>query len=469
MNKVLLIEKKNISFHWKWIRKTPFCPLCENYLEEGKKLSWDSESVKGKDRVKSAAEINDWIKSYDPELIDRDVGLGLRLFRDAESSILPMYAIESRINQRQFFYYGRTVELLDAKNSAILEMLERYSSMVPQFKPYIYGSYEDLHEEDYQIIPPEKYILRHEFNPKKKLYWSECQRYGSEESFLIPEQMMYFDNQLLRKEERFIYETSNGTAMGGNIEEALVYAVLEAIERDCFLVHWYIKKLPRLIDPASIKDKNIKQLIHSLENLGYEIHLFDITLETKIPTVWVFASNQREDANLYLYNAAGSHYDPEKAIFAALVEVETSVIVYEEKLEEEKKDLLHLIQNPGEVMQMEDHVNYYSFQENAGAFSYLLDQIEKLEVIRTEEMKPAFSFSFENILKAVSEHHSEIYYTNMSNQLIAEMDLSVVKVFVPSLQPMTFVKQNERINRKRLQDLAGQDSIRIGKEPHPFP
>ncbi|MBP3038190.1 YcaO-like family protein [Bacillaceae bacterium Marseille-Q3522] len=469
INQVLIVNKKNMQFEWKKIRKTPFCRLCSAYRAEQRESKWESYHLEGRDRVKSKEAITETIKNYYQELIDADVGVGVRMFRDAESNIIPMYAIESRIHKRIFFSYGRTAQISDAKNAAILEMLERYSSMVPQFKQPIYASYQQLKLENHSVIPPEKYMLRIPFDKQKKLYWSESTLYPSNETWLIPEQMMYFDNQLLRDEERFIYETSNGTAMGGSLEEAIVYAVLEAIERDCFLVHWYLKKLPKLIDPVSIKDKNIIQLMNTIEQIGYDIYLFDITLETNIPTVWIFMRNQKEKANLYLYNAAGSHYDPEKAIFAALVEAGTSVIVYEEKLAAEKERLSYLIKNPSKVTQMEDHVNYYAFKENAAAFQYLLSHINKLENTTVEEMRPGFSFTFKNILDTVIKYHPEIYYTDMSNTLIDEMGLSVVKVFIPSLQPMTFGKQNERINEERLKNVANKADVTIRKEPHPFP
>lgn len=466
---ILVINKKNFHFEWKKVRKTPFCSLCASYVEKRQKQSWNPTRLKGKNRLKSKEEITKIVTNFASDLIDPDVGVGLRLFRDAESSVIPMYAIESRMNNRLFFSYGRTDQLTAARNSALLEMLERYSSMVPQFKPPIYGSYKELKNSGYSIVPPDRYILHTPFDLNRRIYWSESFLYGTDEVWLLPEQIMYFDNQLLRDEERFIYETSNGTALGGSVEEALVYAVLEAIERDCFLVHWYLRKHPRLINPLSIEDKNILHLIKTFENLDYEIFLFDITMETDIPTVWILVRNTKKDANLYLYNAAGSHYDPEKAIFAALVEVGTSVIVYEEKLEGEKDALQSLINHPEAVTQMEDHVNYYSFQENASAFNYLFDAIDSLQMVSVKDMRPKFTFTFEKLLHQVVKHHPEIYYTNMSNRLIDEMDLAVVKVFIPTLQPMTFGKQNERINWNRLKMIAKSEEVTVGKEPHPFP
>ena len=82
-------------------------------------------------------------------------------------------------------------------------------------------------------------------------------------------------------------------------------------------------------------------------------------------------------------------------------------------------------------------------------------------------MRPDFTFTLENILEKVSKHHPEIYYTDMSNPLIDEMDLSVIKVFIPSLQPMTFGKQNERINEERLNRVAGKPGVTVERSHIP--
>lgn len=470
INRVMIFNKKTYEYEWKKIRKSPFCKACKDYVEPVSNYKLKMTDF-NKFRVKSKKEISSIIKQFEDEMIDWDVGVGKKMFRDAESNIIPMYAIEANINKRKFFSYGRTVDLSGSKNAAILELLERYSSMVPQFKESIYDTYSNLVKKGKQVVHPNKYILheRQSFDREKKMYWSLCTELHTGEQFLIPEQMMYFDNQLLRKEDRYIYETSNGSALGGSLEEAMVYGMLEAVERDCFLVHWYTKKLPKIIDSLSIKNPNVKQLLSVFEQQGYDTYIFDITLETEIPTVWILMRNKNSNANLYLYNAAGAHYDPESAIFAALVEAGTSVIVYEEKLEDEKETLRYLIDHPEEVTRMEDHVNYYAFKENASAFDYILDHIDELETTTLDQMTPGFAFSFKNIFEKVSQHHKEIYYADMSNQLIDEMGLAVVKVFIPTLQPMTFGKQNERLNRRRLESIVGKGKLKVGKDPHPFP
>lgn len=48
---------------------------------------------------------------------------------------------------------------------------------------------------------------------------------------LIPESLAYYS---LGREDSFVYETSNGCALGGSLEEAIFHAILEAAERDSF-------------------------------------------------------------------------------------------------------------------------------------------------------------------------------------------------------------------------------------------
>ncbi len=57
-----------------------------------------------------------------------------------------------------------------------------------------------------------------------------------ERPILIPELLAYYS---LGYEEGFVYETSNGCALGGSLEEAIFYGIMEIVERDSFLMTWY--------------------------------------------------------------------------------------------------------------------------------------------------------------------------------------------------------------------------------------
>lgn len=463
---VYIIEKRTLKIQEKKVNKSPFCDHCKQDIIKKEDFSFEDSNNY---RVLKKEELEHKLNKHINFLIDRDIGIGKLIFRDIESNIIPLYAIESNINNRRFFSYGRTKTLKGSKISGMLEMLERYSSMVPHFKEKIFSSYNELHEEKHNLIPFSKLNSKEIIDLDKRMYWSEVELVNSSKKFLIPQQVMYFDNQILNNENRFLYETSNGTSLGGSETEALVYAIFEALERDAFLVHWYLKKIPRYININSINNKESKKIITQLENYNYEVLLLDISLDVDLPIIWVLVRNKDTDAYLHIYNAAGAHYDPEDALFSALVEVGTSVQVYEKKLKDEKEKNKYLIQKPYSVKTMEDHVNYYSFKENSNAFEYIFDNYTDFENIDINQMVPKFEFSFQNVINHILEKHSEIYFCNMDNPILKKMNLFVSKVFIPSLQPMTFGKQNERINLNRLKNINKSENFSIRKDPHPFP
>ncbi|WP_128895860.1 YcaO-like family protein [Longirhabdus pacifica] len=480
VNTVYVWNKHTCHMQVKSIYKHPLCPAC---VEDDVCTHDDTEDLQHTlpfhdGRTKNVLHIMEQMEQMENVLLDADTGIGKRLFRDVESSLIPMYGIQSYMGSSPYHSYGRSSSLITSKMAAKLEMIERFASMVPYFKQDIRASYDDLLAQGKEVIDPTTFALEggtytqlhYTYDPTKAYYWTSCFHWRDEQAVLLPEQFVYYDNQLLHQEERFLYETSNGTALGGTLQEAIIYGVFEALERDHFLLHWYTQKLPRRIDVTSIKDDRIHGILCLLAAHQFEMYLFDITLEVGIPTVWVLARSQSEHHHIHLYNAAGSNYDPEKAIFSGLVEVVTSIFVYDKLYANKEEELAAWIGNPQRVVSMEDHIKYYALKENAGAFDFLFNHIQQCQWITTEEMKPSFEFDYEQIKQRVYEYHPDIYVANMSNQITKQMGLYVAKVFIPSLQPITFGVQNERINWERLSQYGGAAFIPYQHlQPHPFP
>lgn len=477
IGKVYIINKWTGNVEEKFIHKHPFCPQCGTEEIVRDEEIEQIELPLGPDgRAFRLHDVVEKLKKKEQLLIDKDVGIGRQLFRDAESDVIPMYCVEARLNNRVYHSYGRSDQVKSAKYSAIFEMIERHASMVPQFKRKIQRDYHSLIREGNDVINPQLFIMNQNVDPEfaysddKSYFWTVCHRLDTNQPVYLPEQIVYYDNQLLRGEKRFIYETSNGTALGSTMNEAILFGLFELIERDHFLVHWYTKKLPKLIDQESIHDPNIHLMLKQLNHRGYKVFLFDITLDLQIPAVWVFAVNEKKEANLKYYTAAGCHYHAEKAIFSGLVEVASSVMVYEKILANEKKNFTHLIGRPEAVRTMEDHVNYYAFEENGTAFDFIMDQLHCLKKITTKEMQPPFSFDFATIKEIVLSKHPDVFVANMNNPVTRQLGFHVVKLLIPSLQPMTFGLQNERLNHTRISQFCEEVRSSFHRlEPHPFP
>ena len=72
--------------------------------------------------------------------------------------------------------------------------------------------------------------------------------------------------------------------------------------------------------------------------IGYEIRVMDITMETGIPAIWVAAIDRNYHGKMKCYNAAGAHINPEKALEGALVEVATSIGIYDRMIRSGRLD-----------------------------------------------------------------------------------------------------------------------------------
>lgn len=491
VGKVHIIDRATVSVTSYPVFQHPACELCEKNDKADKIL----------DSIRSDYEFNKAFRAKSPEdimkgdegfrsLINPHTGIGQYLFRDIDAKIMPMYFVKSDLAGREFYSYGRTSDLLHSKYAAIFEMLERYSSLVPHTREYLHGSYKKLSEQGYRMIHPSHLNIpdnmlspeRGDYKDEKEYRWKKVLEINSGEYAYLPEQVIYYDSQLVSRERRFVHETSNGCALGGALEEAISYAIFELVERDSFLVHWYNRIAPVKLELGRLKNNNVSRLVRYMEGKGFRVHIFDITMETGIPTIWAAIVDEKYNGRVKCYNAAGAHINPEKALEGALVEAITSIFVYNNILESGKNvELTRSLENaPHKVLDMEDHVYFYANKHN---FDYIRKFYENNTFL---DFKEAFApwyqegnrkYTFGDILGRVSPYHKEIFISYLYTGINKSLGLECVKVVIPSMLTMTFGNNNKRINYERVLQgpvMAGikSEPIEAGmiyNVPHPFP
>lgn len=163
---------------------------------------------------------------------------------------------------------GRTHSYEVSELTAILEGLERYCGIEPRGKrTVVYDSYRNLAD---QALNPLKVGVHAKeqyarpdfpfkpFHPDRPMNWVWGYSFLQERPILVPELLAYYS---LGGGDGFVYETSNGCALGGSLEEAIFHAILEVVERDSFLMTWYAQlPLPRL-DLNSANDKELQLMV----------------------------------------------------------------------------------------------------------------------------------------------------------------------------------------------------------------
>lgn len=464
-----------------------------------KKEIFDEHLLFSKPRLKRIPTVHRTKSKIDVEhlkskMVDFEYGICKHTFLDLNSRFIPMVSAENHLfDGDENNSFGRANTFDGSLQSALLESLERnYNAFSQQGRTEIYGSYNELKEKAVHpsvfILHTEEQYMHKDFNFRKynddlKVNWVWCWSIKKEEYVLIPEQFVhYYDNGNLRKENRYIYDTSNGAALGGNLEEGLLYGLFETIERDNFLVSFYNQEQLVQIDIDKSELKDLSLMKEYLQDKGYELYFFDITKELRVPAVWCLLVNTNEDAVVTTYSAAGCNFDPEKAIESAYIEVISSVPVYEELFKEEaflkRRELI--IEDVSKLTQFEDHVLYYSHKKALANYDYLFDKtitksVAELypEWYKSEKYKNHdLNKDIQTLNKEILAHYDDIYVADLSSQHLKELGFSCAKVLVPGMQVVTFGMQNERINYDRLVKNTGnekQTTLSINKNPHPFP
>lgn len=383
---------------------------------------------------------------------------------------------------------GRTLSYKDSELTAILEGLERYNGLQASGKKtVVHDTFRNL--ADFALNPltvgvhaPDQYEKENfpfqPFHPDRKMNWVWGYSLLQERSILVPELLAYYS----LSREGFVYETSNGCAMGGSLEEAILHGIFEVIERDSFLLTWYARlPLPKL-DLSSVADVEIQLMLQRMEAVGgYEIHAFQSTMEHSIPSIWVIAKNKKE-TGMNLLCAAGAHLDPVRAVKGALFELAGMMLTLDIKLENHRKKYSKMLTNPFLVKQMDHHSMLYGLPEAEERLHFLLKNEELPltfqqafgETKRRADIKDDLLY----VLQILKEKNFDVIVVDQTSPEIKRNGLHCVKVIIPGMLPMTFGYHLSRlVGLDRVLKIPMEIGYRktpltyeqLNPHPHPFP
>lgn len=250
-------------------------------------------------------------------------------------------------------------------------------------------------------------------------------------------------------ENYFVFESSNGVALGSSIYEAKLFALFELVERDAFLNFWYKKARLYRIDINSV-EKKVQEKIARFETEDKKVYIFDMTFDISIPSILCLAVDFRGKVATYISTA--SHVNYNVAINAAVNECLVGHRIYETNPRIGEKEY----NSDYDVVEMFDHVNHASRREYIKNYDFLFES----EVKTVEELYGSESYKISDsiddakdlldfICKTKLNNHGKIYFADLSTKMSYEYGFFVAKIVVSGMLPMTFGYANQRINRER--------------------
>jgi thiazole/oxazole-forming peptide maturase SagD family component len=353
---------------------------------------------------------------------------------------------------------------------AILEAVERYSGTCKPDDQIAYrGSYNRLIEGEKDIVNLKEFGLENQNNTA--VDWIEAFSWRTQKQVLIPEELVYYKHQT-RNNLPFI-GNSNGNSVGTSLIEAVFFGVLEIIERDAFLNHWYLRRRPKRIDLLSVRSEETIAAINRIQRLGYNLFCFDITTELGIPTIWLFAEGCVEHS-FATYTTTGISIDAVKALDKALEEMLYAFLTYTEF---DKITVLALRVFNNKVNVMQDHPLLYALPQMREKFDFLFGEtmVEHdfyeifsdfipAEINLTEELH--------HLLRQIGQLYGNVYIADLTPKGFMDYHIRSVKVVIPGLQQLWFGADYISISKQRLKNIAkywGIKNYEINADMHPYP
>lgn len=393
---------------------------------------------------------------------------------------------------------GRASTFPASRKVALMEALERYGS-VPRAAgargdAVVTAAYADikgqaLDPRELGLHDPQRYtepdFPYSPFDERTEYSWVWGHSFARGEPVLVPLSYAFYNSSLTGREDpAFVYEISNGCALGGSLAEAVLYGLLEVAERDAFLLTWYARLPAPRIRVADTDSAVALRMAAAEAGTGYRMLLFDTTTELGLPCVWAMAVNPAGggDDRPAVVCAAGSHPTAAGAAQNALSELVPILGDVTERYRTDPGRARAMAGQPELVTHMEDHALCYADPSAAERLAYLIDSPHTRDLGSIGDSAGFHGDDLRDHARAAVDRclgaGLDVIVVDQTTPEHELGGLSCVKVIVPGTLPMTFGHRNRRIEGlprlrtvPRLLGFRDGDlpAAAVNAEPHPFP
>lgn len=235
---------------------------------------------------------------------------------------------------------GKGVSHDQSKASALSEAIERYAALY-QFDVELLNAHESelkqegLRTQDFHSLVPYSADQYHKFNqlehPDSKLKqaakpyrdeainWLPTWSLTQSEQVYVPLSQCF--SNIPFSDDEFGRWHSNGCAAGNTLEEAILQALFELIERDATAIWWYNKLICPVFNLEALDSDNLSKLDKCLSpdsDSGHDYWVLDLTSDLGIPVMGAFGRDKKTGG---LVMGFGCHLIPEMAAQRALTEL----------------------------------------------------------------------------------------------------------------------------------------------------
>jgi len=395
---------------------------------------------------------------------------------DAESSQPPKpYLIQSVLANHSFAKgedafvgaFGKGLTMKAARESALGEGVERYSSLDYRVEEITYARRGDL---DGPSLDPARLVLYRPdqyaqvgyvpYAQESLLGWTRGRSLGRDEMVFVPALAVSLGYNKMYRDENIFGGTSSGLAASGSLAGAVFSAALEVIERDAVLIGWANQLAGRRWDPATHPDGEFRRLVKSFSRRGIAVELFQMPTDVGVAVFLALGIAENGTELPAAVAGFGAHPDASTAALKAVLEVGQIRPALRTRLrsEELRTKMQDLRDDPRLVKRLEDHSLFYAHPESSAQ----LDFLRKTPITRAEWPVPAPPRNLSWLVEQLAGKGHELIYFDLTPHDMKRLGLYTARAIIPDFQPVDFGVHQLRLGGERIYRLP----FELGLRPH---
>jgi ribosomal protein S12 methylthiotransferase accessory factor len=295
---------------------------------------------------------------------------------------------------------------------------------------------------------------------------------------LVPASLVYMNYQFGDSEPVIGRNASSGLAANLTVEEAILNAILEIVERDAFTICWLSKRPGRkiIVDDEGLQGF-LRQRFH-FDHPKVETIIHDITLDVPIPSLFCVIKRPTELGPTVCVGST-SRLDPKQALRKCFFEAGQG-IPYMRYLLSQLKDW-----EPSpdfmDLTAFDHHCVFYLKRPDLvpEAFAFL-DEVDGTIPLSsvTDQSTGRVLGDVQRCVELLKLAGLEVIVVEITTPDIRDIGMRVVRVLIPGMVPLHGVYKFPFLGSKRLAQFPmrgssnqgnGQGPQEFNKYPHPFP
>ena len=294
-----------------------------------------------------------------------------------------------------------------------------------------------------KYLAPEKLNLPIEFktHSKARFDWVQAIELFSQEKIYLPADVMtlrHYSHPGITPVNPF--QSTNGTASGNCIYEAIIHSIFEIIERDALVLSNFAP--PVAVEfRASDFPTEISRLVKKILNCNIKVFAFDITSDLQVPSYQIYLAEQSGPDSFFIHSGQGTHLNSHIAFSRALNEACQVRLTYFSGSREDVGD------GTEPLASMENLEQYHA---EAAKKKYQLSTVNK--EIKTFEQLLTFLL---NIL-----WKGNLKKVFVSNNSLDEVGLASISCYVPKMEGLRHDAEGNLYVGKRAKKLIKKHGLR---------